>query len=111
VGWHIPSQAEWRRLIDTLLDPNSVDTTLLSRSGWVRFTGTDVVGFRALPAAFCVSGACADIGYDLNFWSASETEGSPGAAWGRTKFQGMSSLKTDTDFDKNMEFSIRCLQD
>jgi uncharacterized protein (TIGR02145 family) len=50
-GWHVPSKAEWDRLITTLGGPDVAGTALTATS----WGGTNTSGFNALPAGWYIS--------------------------------------------------------
>jgi uncharacterized protein (TIGR02145 family) len=56
VGWHLPSDEEWRTLTGYCGNSLAVGTTLKSSTDWnsyaQRLTGTDVYSFSALPGGY-----------------------------------------------------------
>jgi len=127
-GWHLPSSAEWDRLL-RYVDGNTGRTSpyggydsytagkyLKATSGWnwdswhdISGNGTDDYGFSGLPGG----------NYDYHFlnigesgiwWSASESEGYSIFANIRSmtySYNDVSSSRGDKDYD----FSVRCVQD
>lgn len=51
-GWHIPSDAEWDKLIEYLGKEMS-STKLRSKNGWKAGNGTNESGFNGLPGGIC----------------------------------------------------------
>ena len=52
-GWHMPSNREWRELIDFVEKDSTVAIVLKSESGWPRqCNGTDAAKFTVLPAGY-----------------------------------------------------------
>jgi len=114
-GWHVPSDAEWTAL------ENSVDTSgskngtrLKSATGWDGYdhgttNGTDTNGFRAIPAGYRgADGIFNSAGTDGLWWSATEYNAS--RAWYRT----MGDIHPGVLRDHGTKFfglSLRCAQD
>jgi uncharacterized protein (TIGR02145 family) len=80
-GWHLPSNAEWNVLMKSV-NPSCVDnsncdgagTKLKATSGWNgSVTGTDELGFSALPGGYGSSnGSFGNVGGGGSWWGASE---------------------------------------
>ena len=51
-GWHLPSEEEWRELIETAGDSLSANRMLKSKTGWQVENGFDTYGFDAVPGGF-----------------------------------------------------------
>ncbi len=74
LGWHVPTDAEWRRLTDTTISPDSANRDLKSSSGWAFpfYDGLDRFGFSVRPSGLgqgsqeVFSGS----GFLAYFWSA-----------------------------------------
>jgi len=108
-GWHIPSDAEWTKLTDTILSSSTASTRLKSASGWYDSgNGTDAYGFRALPGGGVIGGGSDDVGYLGGWWGA--TEGGASGAWNRDMYYG-NAIVYRNDNDKTFGFSLRCAQD
>ncbi len=110
-GWHIPTNAEWTTLENTVGGENVAGTALKSTSGWDEGgNGTDAYGFSALPAGnrYNYSGSFGDVGYRANFWSA--TEYGTGYAYGRYLYYGRAHMDAGYEY-KHDPFSVRCLKD
>jgi len=73
-GWHLPDDAEWRRLTDTTLSPDSANRDLKSSSGWAFpfYDGLDRVGFSVRPSGLGLGdqGGFSGSGFMAYFWSA-----------------------------------------
>ncbi len=131
-GWHLPSEADWKVLID-LVDPAGscklvgsmklteyckvVGNKLKATSGW-NGNGTDAYGFSALPGGWgdLSDGKFNDVGnYDGGWWSASEEtfisgdvkHGTDHAKSFLISFDGSSTFRDK----KSSLFSVRCLKD
>jgi hypothetical protein len=123
-GWHVPSDAEWNKLVKCI-DP-SADTTCqnctqsATAGGAMKETGTshwispntgatNSSGFAGLPGGYRdYVGTFYDIGHFGSWWSS--TESSASGAWGR--FLGFfNSSVTSYDNYKTEGFSVRCLRD
>lgn len=117
-GWHLPSEAEWRTLVE-LLGTSKSGTLLRSvGSSWNQGSGEDSVGFRAMPAGY----RYLDGGYpgffntlgqstDAYFWTA--TQSSLNAT--RASSVHISGAAPAIDFVstslKSNAFSVRCVED
>lgn len=102
-GWHLPSNGEWSEL-ERFVGKNA-GKKLESRS----MKGSDVYGFRALPAGGRhYDGSFDDVGSGAYFWSSSEYDAKN--AWGRYLRAGSDALGRD-GYYKAYGFSVRCLKD
>jgi uncharacterized protein (TIGR02145 family) len=101
-GWHIPADADWTKLTDTVLNSSTAGTQLKSTSGWNSRgsigNGTDDFGFRVLPM---------DDGNNVWFWTA--TEESSSEAWFRDVNYGLTMLWRNS-FRKSHHYSLRCIR-
>ncbi len=111
-GWHIPSNAEWRILIDYVGGGNTAGTKLKAVNGWY-FNGTDEYGFSALPGGvgFAISSFYTFSYVDVygNWWSSSECE-----SWGSCADHLSMGYDESTGLgsgDKLGMYNVRCLQD
>ena len=119
-GWHLPSNAEFEMLIETLGGEDVAGDMLKSVRGWnvhheeIIGKNRNSSGFTALPACkHQVSGTCDDIGYCTVYWSMAEDldvdEHSGGIAY-------FMSLSYDSDYArvsstmKNEAYSVRCVK-
>lgn len=125
VGWHIPTDDEWKILegtVDTQYgvgDPEwdadgnrgyDAGKRLKSTSGWYNNgNGTNVFGFSAHPGgARSTTGNFVDLGYSGNFWSS--TPYGISFAWHRTLYYYFDGVNRN-HFIKGYGFSVRCLKD
>ncbi|MCQ2060208.1 MAG: fibrobacter succinogenes major paralogous domain-containing protein [Fibrobacter sp.] len=123
-GWHLPSLAEWKRLLEpmaTSIDDHSsywyyygAGRMLKSEDGWGYYSestkGIDYSGFSALPAGDrYYNGYFVNAGYDAFFWSSSEMINSDVAYIMDLSFNGEYAGLYDDD--KNYAFSVRCIKD
>jgi uncharacterized protein (TIGR02145 family) len=134
-GWHVPTDAEWTIMIQTL-DPfqavNSgnvstftgvqsstagtvmkstvTNSSIGSGLGWNPGSpGTNTSGFTALPGGYRdFDGSFYDIRYDAFFWSATEYDGT--IAWFRYLTNSRSNVYRSS-IDKSVGASVRCLRD
>ena len=108
-GWHVPSDAEWTTLTDTILSSSTAGTVLKSTSGWNSSSGTDAYGFHVLSAGYRYGGGGFDwMGTYSDFWSSSEYATT--IAWSRYFYYGSGSV-TSYDGSKTLGMSLRCLRD
>jgi len=109
-GWHLPSTAEWEKLIDFIGGEKIAGKKLKSNSGWnENGNGTDEFEFSALPGGRGSSdGSFDDVGNHGRWWSSTEVNAL--YAYRRTMYNGHSKVYRDY-YDKSKLFSVRCLQD
>ncbi|QQS06653.1 MAG: chitobiase/beta-hexosaminidase C-terminal domain-containing protein [Fibrobacterota bacterium] len=111
-GWHVPSDAEWTKLTDTLfkiLGSNDGNTVLKSVGGWPIRSGVDYYGFRVLPAgARNPDGSTPVVGIVAMFWSSSEPDSY--GPWMRSFSDGYAALERTNYTSKPMGYSLRCLE-
>jgi uncharacterized protein (TIGR02145 family) len=108
-GWHLPTNEEWEVLTATVGGKETAGKYLKTVSGWYKNgNGTDTYGFSALPGGTGYSdGSFYDVGYDGDWWSASEYKS-------ETYFEDIHydiSAKLWLSLDKSSLRSVRCLQD
>jgi uncharacterized protein (TIGR02145 family) len=119
-GWHIPSNADWDKLV-RYVDGNSGTSSpydsptagryLKSASGWSsNGNGTDDYGFAALPGGDGDSdGSFNDVGDYGYWWSSSEYNAY--YAYGRGMFYDNEYVYWYNNYNLGSLFSVRCLQD
>ncbi len=76
-GWHLPSDSEWKVLINNVGGISTAGLKLKSANGWNSWqggdgNGTDSFGFTVLPAGARYDGEFHHEGYDAFFWSSTE---------------------------------------
>ena len=109
-GWHLPSKAEWEKLIDFLGGEELAHLKLRSSSGWVLDrNGTNEYNFNALPVGSRGSdnGPFTDIGAVTSFWTSTSVSKYTRFACqfynhGGPIFRGP---------DETCGFSVRCIKD
>lgn len=112
-GWHVPSNTEWTTLERSVdASGSTVGTKLKSLSGWDNIgSGTDIYGFRALPAGGDgrrSSGTFGSAGNSTTWWSSSQ--GVALRALRRLLLSGYPYSYRD-DMLKSGGFSLRCIAD
>ena len=134
IGWHVPSDSEWKQMeMEVGMSQSDADNTgsrgdiaakLSGNTGWrpsstINAAGNlsapyrNLSGFSALPAGiFQIS--CSGIGHFTHFWSATETDTS--IAWDNSNawLRGLYYYSAGVDRfydDKSEGHSVRCLKD
>ena len=118
-GWHIPSNADWDKLMryvdgtsgtESPYDSPTAGRYLKAASGWNSGgNGEDKYGFSALLGGFGYSDVGFDgVGYGGYWWSASENNSS--SAYYRIMYYSGEYVYY-SNFDKGNLFSVRCVQD
>jgi uncharacterized protein (TIGR02145 family) len=112
-GWHLPSDGEWDVLMTAVGGDATAGTKLKSEEGWNTgsgyIPGTDDYGFAALPSGNGHSFVnFANVG-DSGFW------------WSTSQFSAINAYYRYVNYyrenvywdyyNKNLLFSLRCLQD
>jgi len=116
-GWRLPSRKEWQVLVNVAGGNLIAGKKLKSKTNWDTVTypdkrGTDSYGFSALP------GGARSIDGD---YFAAESDGQAGYWWTATESEGDNAYRRFTDdysdefleskySNKNMGFSVRCVQ-
>jgi len=112
-GWHLPSDAEWQKLIDFVGGASTAGTKLKATSGWSyegkSGNGTDEFDFSALPGGFGnLIGEFSHVGYLGYWWSATEYD----ADYAYSRYMGNNEGVYRYNYYKGSDlFSVRCLQD
>jgi len=130
-GYHIPTDKEWKTLINSLGGDSIAGKKMKSTSGWRKsFNGTNSSGFTALPGGFR-EGEDGYFGYGQKYlglgevlvearlyiagwWSSSEGNYSAfGAEYGANVFlmQASSNFMDMYINDKRNGYSVRCIRD
>jgi uncharacterized protein (TIGR02145 family) len=113
-GWHLPSDSEWSIMVNTIGGDLSGGVKLKSISGWNSavqntISGSDMYGFRGLPAGAYYGTTFSDVGSFANWWSASEFDSK--TAWRRVLYFQSSSIDRDyKNGGKDYRFSVRCME-
>ncbi|MFM8433015.1 MAG: fibrobacter succinogenes major paralogous domain-containing protein [Bacteroidota bacterium] len=110
VGYHVPSDAEWTKLIDFLGGEVDAGTKMKSKSGWAENgNGTNTSGFSGLPGGDRGDyGAFNFVGKYGYWWSS--TESSTGGSLNRELSSSLGSVSR-YNYGKVRGFSVRCLRD
>ncbi len=124
VGWHVPSDAEWKKLEMCLgMTQAEADATgyrgtdqggQLKEAGTMHWSSpntgaTNSSGFTALPGGYRGSyGTFYDVGGSGSWWSS--TEASAAGAWGRGLYYSSAGVYRGYD-GKLGGFSVRCVRD
>jgi len=110
VGWHLPSNEEWKILVDLAGGKSAAGKALKSTSGWGDgYNGTDTHGFSALPGGARYSyGSFVSAGSSGGWWTATE-DGS--GAYKRGMYSGYTYVDEDVYNKSGDGFSVRCVED
>jgi uncharacterized protein (TIGR02145 family) len=116
-GWHLPSNAEWGTLMQSVNPScsltgncNNVGKFLKATSGWngISGNGTDAYGFAALPGGrVTTSGVSENAGNYGNWWSTSEYSTN---VYMRTMGYDKESVD-NANYSKSYLISVRCVKD
>ena len=112
-GWHLPTDDEWRILID-YIGGEEIAGGKLKEAGFTHWNtpnseATNKTGFTAFPSGYCnINGVCSNIGYYGYWWSSSEND--TVNAWYRTLYYNYSNARS-YDFSKVYGLSVRCIMD
>jgi len=112
-GWHIPNDADWKKLMDFVGGSYIAGTELKATSGWDDYyensgNGTDDYGFFALPGGGGNSyGYFGNVGILGYWWS---TESGDAIAYYRYIYHKYAEVFKYSD-SKTFLNSVRCLQD
>jgi uncharacterized protein (TIGR02145 family) len=112
-GWHLPTDEEWRTLVDFVGGDKVAGTKLKATGGWSRWgNGTDDYGFSALPGGFIYPDYPHDHFFDADngsrWWTATQFSDY------NAKHQSMGYKVSDVDRhyeDKKYLLSVRCVKD
>jgi uncharacterized protein (TIGR02145 family) len=109
-GWHVPTDAEWTTLTNTLEGESFAGTFMKKDDAllWSTNSGTNSSGFSALPGGIRESdGSFYEIRNNASFWSAT---GDGDSAFRRLLFSQLSFV-SQLILDKRSGLSVRCLRD
>jgi uncharacterized protein (TIGR02145 family) len=111
-GWHIPTDIEWTRMIDSIGGKDDAGIKLRSPNDWLydgdRGIGTNSSGFNALPGGDAFGQADCHIGFFGGWWSS--TELSSTHAWLWFLYAEYRHIARG-GIQKERGYSIRCLRD
>ena len=110
LGWHVPSDAEWTKLIDFLGGKSVAADKMKSSSGWSNNgNGLNSSGFTALPGGNRSNdGRFYNLTYGAYFWSS--TKNSSANAWIRNLAYDRKDVGRNK-YNKAYGWSVRCLRD
>ncbi|MCB0689790.1 MAG: fibrobacter succinogenes major paralogous domain-containing protein [Saprospiraceae bacterium] len=113
IGWHIPSQSDYEKLIN-YLGGESIAGNPMKETGNVHFiaaneSATNTSGFTALPAGYRVNTFYYEGGYYAQLWTAQEGGSSTQGTFIDIEYDG--NYATITDQAKTRGNSIRCIKD
>lgn len=111
-GWHVPTYAEWKELLD-FLGGSYVAGGKLKETGTTHWYSpnigaTNESGFTALPGGAGFNGGFAKIDEMGEWWGANEYSAS--SAWHWDMGHGYSGVGISHD-SKELGFSVRCVRD
>ena len=115
-GWHIPSDAEWRQLIDYLGGESEAGKKLKNNSDWNEYDEKNVLGdnssgFTALPAGFRdFFGPFYSVGSNCLWWSSSEDKVQYNDGIFRCLCYDCKNVFRNS-FSKRRGVSVRCIKD
>lgn len=109
-GWHVPADAEWKKLSDYLGGENNAGARLKTESGWKENgNGTKDVGFSGKPGGSRVFNSSFYYKGSFGYWW-SATELTPNDAIARSLFYNSNHVGHPQSA-KISGFSVRCLKD
>ena len=120
-GWHVATDDDWKHL-EMALGMSRAQADLIGWRGteegnklkstyrWIENgSGTNDIGFTALPGGYMLDGVFANRGIDASFWTSTDTSGT-NSAWWRDIYYNRSGIRRHA-YDKNMGLSVRCVKD
>ena len=116
-GWRLPTKADFEKLIAEMLkggvasSKGDVGAALKAKDGWFKKgNGSDVLGFKALPAGFRgADGKFDGIGGYAYFWSATEDDEFPESLAYYLFLSFSSDVASLNAFAKEDYRSVRCI--
>jgi uncharacterized protein (TIGR02145 family) len=116
MGWHVPTDAEWRTLetyLNTVAPTGSVGGKMKSigTTYWnsPNTGANNSSGFSALPGGFRGFGGSFNfISFNAVFWSATENDNF--YAWSRNLFSNAGNVDRNSNNNKSVGASVRCLR-
>lgn len=126
-GWHLPSDAEWTALTDSVsaisncacgIANITIAKSLASNKGWATSSYTCAVGndqnsnnatcFAAMPAGF-FQGPENAFGTQVSFWTTTESDSV--GVWYRNFYYHSATVRRYISPGKKIGFSVRCVKD
>lgn len=113
-GWHVPSQKDWKKLVDYLSSKHgeeNIDLLLKSQKGWANEGGRNSYGFSAVGAGMRDErGSYDGEGVDGYFWSTEEV-GLRGLDAVVMRLSANEIGMFAENMSKKAAFSVRCVED
>lgn len=110
VGWHMPSEADWLELIETVGGPVSANIMLKSKTGWKKENGLDTYGFNVYASGLTPKEKFAtQKGEKAFFWVRDDKSRSSGRAVVFSGEEGAGVAIIDTV--KSEWMPVRCIKD
>lgn len=108
-GWHLPSMAEFKTLINAAGGEHIAGRMLKSTSGWIdNGNGADVYNFSALPAGYNGGGYYTAEGDMALFWSSSQKDDDNAVGM---HFNHDYNSALQHDYGTDFGLSVRCVKD
>jgi uncharacterized protein (TIGR02145 family)/uncharacterized repeat protein (TIGR02543 family) len=112
-GWHLPSDAEWTALMNTVGGASTAGTKLKSSTDWPSSSrvpvGTNEYGFSALPGGYGdLDGSFSYAGDFGIWWSATEVDAN--FAWYRNTYYSLEEVYRNYYLKADL-YSVRCVED
>lgn len=109
-GWVLPTDNDFKTLIDFLGGDLEAGTRMKTKTGWTENLHADnICGFTATPAGQRnAEGKCTQMGAYLYMWVANAASGNQAKAY--TLYYGNGAIATN-QMDKEFGLSVRCLVD
>lgn len=110
LGWHVPSEADWLELIETVGDPLSASVMLKSKRGWTNENGLDSYGFNVYASGLTPGDKFATHkGEQAFFWARDDKSKGTGRA---IVFSGDDYAVVEViDAEKSARMPVRCIKD
>jgi uncharacterized protein (TIGR02145 family) len=131
-GWHLPTNAEWTTLVNTIAGPTNQKANKLKSCRQVGTTnpspgcnteehprwnyhntqyGTDDYNFSALPGGMHTDGSFGSLGVMSYFWTATSTEGYTYRAWSWSMSWQSGNISNQWSNYYRFGLSVRCVKD
>jgi len=107
-GWHLPSDNEWKILVNKFGGYEKAGEALKSKKGWYEAKSTNSSGFNALPAGYRATDGSFDYLNNFGFWWSS-TDAGEDEAWTRYLYWYNSKVFRNGNPKKNAG-SCRCVR-
>jgi len=110
LGWHVPSEADWQELIETVGGPVAANIMLKSKDTWKKENGLDTYGFNVHASGLTPRDKFAtQKGEKAFFWARDDITNSTGRAVVFSGEKGAAVQVIDTV--KSTQMSVRCIKD